>query len=271
MSVSKLSTDELFWENYFTLDEEVILKINDNNEVPGLNNVIVGMNNHCYGLMVLDNEVEFTYQIFYVTFNKQLEGHLLQLSINIPDRDGLVLYFAKYLAQLYVNLDVIDVFNTFQTQSRSFFEHCDFQTISRLDFHDPKKMLSNSMIIAKGKRGIIPMKIIEKTEFYKGFFGNCEFKFSDERVNYVYLMLNKRNNFIKIGRSINPLFREKTLQADEPEIELISFWKVPKRVEKSIQKVFLEKKQRGEWYDLNFNDLRIIKEKMNQFAENGNS
>jgi hypothetical protein len=32
---------------------------------------------------------------------------------------------------------------------------------------------------------------------------------------YIYLMLNKRSGYIKIGRSKRPSFREKTLQADE--------------------------------------------------------
>jgi hypothetical protein len=78
-------------------------------------------------------------------------------------------------------------------------------------------------------------------------------------------MLNKRNGFIKIGKSKWPQFREKTLQADEPEIELITFWEAPATLEKQLHKRFAEQRQRGEWFELTFKDLKSIKDIMNEY------
>ena len=37
-------------------------------------------------------------------------------------------------------------------------------------------------------------------------------------------MKNSRNGLYKIGRSITPLHREKTLQSEEPEIMMVKVW-----------------------------------------------
>lgn len=47
-------------------------------------------------------------------------------------------------------------------------------------------------------------------------------------------MYNYRNDFTKIGRSINPLKREKTLQGEDPELEIIAFWQTDKIYEKIL-------------------------------------
>lgn len=84
-------------------------------------------------------------------------------------------------------------------------------------------------------------------------------------------MLNKRNDFIKIGKSKRPTFREKTLQADEPDIELITHWEAPSILEKQLHRMFEQKRQRGEWFDLNFKDLKQIKELMDDYEKKGSS
>lgn len=48
-------------------------------------------------------------------------------------------------------------------------------------------------------------------------------------LGYVYLMKNSRNGLTKIGHSSNPVFREKTLQAEEPEINLLHSAESPKK------------------------------------------
>ena len=78
-------------------------------------------------------------------------------------------------------------------------------------------------------------------------------------------MFNSRNNLIKIGQSIHPNFREKTLQSQEPEIVVLAIWQAPKMVEKELHKLFHEKRKRGEWFDLDFNDLKEIKTRMEKY------
>lgn len=81
----------------------------------------------------------------------------------------------------------------------------------------------------------------------------------ENRRNYVYLMKNKRNGLYKIGKSHNPKYREKTLHSQEPEIELIEKWEVFSNVEKELHKMFEKKRQRGEWFLLEHQDIELIK------------
>jgi len=47
------------------------------------------------------------------------------------------------------------------------------------------------------------------------------------QLTFVYVILNTRNNLIKIGKSKLPNYREITLQSEEPEIELLFAYAVP--------------------------------------------
>jgi len=81
----------------------------------------------------------------------------------------------------------------------------------------------------------------------------------EPKVGNVYLMLNKRNNFYKIGFTKgNPIFRERTLQAQEPEVELIYRWTGSLIDEKELHKLFENKQERGEWFKLNKDDIQVI-------------
>jgi len=79
-----------------------------------------------------------------------------------------------------------------------------------------------------------------------------------EDQRFLYLIINKRNGLYKIGISINPVKRERTLQAEEPEIEIINIYKGGYQVEKRIHKCFEGKRVRGEWFRLDNNDILII-------------
>lgn len=67
-------------------------------------------------------------------------------------------------------------------------------------------------------------------------------------VTYTYLVKNKRNGLYKIGYSSNPANREKTLQSEEPENEMI--WKTPVNCERELHKKFEKYRKRGEWFEL---------------------
>ena len=76
--------------------------------------------------------------------------------------------------------------------------------------------------------------------------------------NYLtYLMLNNRNGYYKIGKSVNPKFREKTLQSEEPEVELIHV--IYKDVESRLHTMFAGKRLRGEWFALDENEVNSEK------------
>ena len=76
---------------------------------------------------------------------------------------------------------------------------------------------------------------------------------------YIYLMKDKRNGLTKIGYSKFPEFREKTLQSEVPEIEMIYYNFGKLKLEKELHKAFSHKRIRGEWFELNVDDIEQIK------------
>ncbi|MBA4744258.1 MAG: GIY-YIG nuclease family protein [Muricauda sp.] len=82
---------------------------------------------------------------------------------------------------------------------------------------------------------------------------------------FVYLMHDTSNSYYKIGISNSPEYRERTLQSEKPTIEMIASKKFPVRkiaesIEKALHSTYSEKRLRGEWFELNDNDVEHIKE-----------
>tara|TARA_R110002050_G_C8610186_1_gene486439 strand:+ start:49 stop:558 length:510 start_codon:yes stop_codon:yes gene_type:complete len=71
-----------------------------------------------------------------------------------------------------------------------------------------------------------------------------------------YLIKNKRNNLYKIGRSNNPKNREKTLQSEEPLIEIVKTW--DEDIEGKLHIEYNKYRVRGEWFNLNEIQVRYI-------------
>jgi hypothetical protein len=63
-----------------------------------------------------------------------------------------------------------------------------------------------------------------------------------------YILKDKSNDTYKIGCSKNPLQREKTLQSEKPDLELIKVFE--KNHEKELHKKYAEQCVRGEWFKL---------------------
>lgn len=76
---------------------------------------------------------------------------------------------------------------------------------------------------------------------------------------YVYIMIDHNTKYYKIGRSDTPLRREKTLQSEKPTIELIYKFECEYGIEKELHNKFYNKKIRGEWFNLDDNDIDYIK------------
>lgn len=82
---------------------------------------------------------------------------------------------------------------------------------------------------------------------------------------YVYLMIDTTNNFHKIGISNNPRYREHTLQSDKPTIELVAAREYPTQliaeaIEGALHKAYANKRIRGEWFNLDDEDVVNLKE-----------
>jgi len=82
---------------------------------------------------------------------------------------------------------------------------------------------------------------------------------------HVYLMLDSNTGYHKIGISNKPEYREKTLQSEKPTIELIISKSFPSRriarsFEKALHESFNSKNVRGEWFNLDNEEVVQIKE-----------
>jgi hypothetical protein len=252
-----------FSELCFSLDHDNIVQMSNDSSDIYLHNVIVGIENECFGFRLSDNPDRFEYQIFYVNGEHNLRGFLLQMTLDNPNRDNLVFMFSNHLTQEFPDLDAIDAFNTFQQQTRSALEKENYFTMtsSQMEKFEGK----NPSFSIKGKRFEV-ITLIDKVKALREYFGDRHTIELEESENYVYLMLNKRNGFIKIGTSIRPKFRERTLQSQEPEIFLLSIWAAPKAIEKELHKTFLDKRKRGEWFKLQSIDMKTIKDRMAEFT-----
>jgi hypothetical protein len=75
----------------------------------------------------------------------------------------------------------------------------------------------------------------------------------------VYLMKNMANGYYKIGSSQCPIVRERTLQAQEPDIRLLASVNADCAYERTLHQRYARKRVRGEWFALNYGDLLQLK------------
>lgn len=81
---------------------------------------------------------------------------------------------------------------------------------------------------------------------------------------YVYLMHDLSNGYHKIGISKDPQYRERTLQSEKPTIEKVCAKEFPTRqiaeaIEAALHKSYASKRLRGEWFNLDLEDVANIK------------
>ncbi|MCB5186229.1 GIY-YIG nuclease family protein [Methylobacillus gramineus] len=92
---------------------------------------------------------------------------------------------------------------------------------------------------------------------------NTEIKELANEECFVYLMKDIRNGLYKIGISNNPGIREKTLQSEQPKIQLVAAKKYINRkialnIEKALHQTYSHKRKRGEWFHLDYEDIGEI-------------
>lgn len=71
-----------------------------------------------------------------------------------------------------------------------------------------------------------------------------------------YLMKDENTGYVKIGVSINPQLRERTLQSQKPTISLFATTKG--NIERKLHDEYCGKRVRGEWYNLSEHDINDI-------------
>jgi hypothetical protein len=76
------------------------------------------------------------------------------------------------------------------------------------------------------------------------------------RDSKTYIMKDNTTGLYKIGKSIKPKYREKTLQSEKPTIKMIKVFKSD--IESDLHKEFADVRVRGEWFKLNRVQLKRI-------------
>jgi len=126
-----------------------------------------------------------------------------------------------------------------------------------LDGYDYFDLYCDHVILAyyklKEKQDVI--KIIddaynEKIEKYS------EIKQQTVKKQKTYILKDNKTGYYKIGRSANPKHREKTLQAENPNYNLIKVF--DNNIEKELHHKYSRQRLRGEWFNLNEIQLKYI-------------
>lgn len=75
----------------------------------------------------------------------------------------------------------------------------------------------------------------------------------------VYLMHDSTTDYYKIGRSVDPSTRERTLLAQSPTVRLMCYWSDCKHGDESyLHTTFARWRRRGEWFALNESMVEAI-------------
>ncbi len=256
--------DEKFFENCFTLSKEDIVKFDEEDNGP-INNVLIGLAVHCYGVRFYDDRYGLSVKMYYINGQDELKGEIIQLDINDTDYYQLLLRFCIILSDNYKEVNALMAFNTFQQKLRGFLEKQKIVTISSLELRELKG--KGAVLATTNKRGMIKLDFIDQKEFYCDFFNNVSYAPVEKGKDYVYLMVNADTGLIKIGKSKNPIYRERTLHSKEPSVHRIAMWCCDQQVEKDLHKLFSHKRIRGEWFRLTITDLTNLENYMNNLQQ----
>jgi len=256
---------EQFESSYFELNEELIHILNESDQNGQLNNVIIGLNKECYGLRLFENDNEpIIIEIFYVNYNQKLQGNLVRIELDNPNYSLILFRFCAILALKYNDINEIHAYNTFQQQLRTVLEKDGYFTITNIEIEELNKLGSNGTFYNVHYKAIKRIDLIPIVDFYRDFFDDNYKKVHENLKEYVYLMVNIETSLIKIGYSKNPKYREKTLQSQEPQVHLIACWNTKRIVETELHRMFKNERKRGEYFKLDINKLRELKNYMDK-------
>jgi len=252
-----------FRDHYYSLTDSDILELEKLDNGP-LNNVVANINKECFGIAAYQEPKDYTLELFYVTNKEQLTGDLLRLKLSDPDYVQLLFYFCQFLVIKYKDLDTLGSFNTFQLKLRSFLEKEGFFTTTTIEL---KRFEGQDVtMMSSAPKGIKNIVLFDRVDYYRIFFNDSYKKSIDKDKDYIYLMLNNDTALIKIGRSNNPGYRERTLHSKEPVVHMIACWEASKQTETELHKLYKPKRVRGEWFRLNMTDLKKIEQYMSEYV-----
>lgn len=106
--------------------------------------------------------------------------------------------------------------------------------------------------------------VFRKTPFFNACLAKTQASIEESKLKastfntFVYLMEDQRNNLVKIGKSIHPATRERTLQSEEPNVVLRFAIPCDQSMERTLHLEFQEHRVRGEWFKISKTDCVLI-------------
>lgn len=196
--------------------------------------------------------------LFYIGEEEEIKGFQLQFEFKQEDCNDIILFFSWFIAGEFRGENAIFLYNGYIDLLSKYLESIGYSVITKSDLLAlEKKFDEGSLFAANG----VFLRDLKEIDFYRDLFKFNYSSFSVEsEKQYVYLIFNQKNGYFKIGFSKNPLKREKTLQAEEPEIALLKIWKKDMAFEKSLHKRYFKQKVRGECFKLTLTELWELRE-----------
>lgn len=248
-----LDPNNFYSEYCHNITEEDLNAFNVINPTEGLIRFFNRMNDFVIGSFVSEDKKSI--HLFYADCKREFRAFGLPIPIDYEHDNELVLVMSREVIRMNETLDIFNVFNTYQHQRETILEALGYFTL------DPSDIKNKAIAIAG--QTIIPLWKLDRIDFLKKMFQEINSNNDLDPLNYVYLMVDDSTGYVKIGKSINPKFREGTLQSKKPEIHLIAFWSAPSQIEKDLHKKYIHKRIRGEWFHLTIEELDDIKLFMN--------
>lgn len=244
---------EEYYARTFPLDQGKVVEMMKKDS-GAIGNVVRGLSSKCFGLAAEIRE-HHTMDFFCITSAQPQPGLLLRLKFREPRFYDYLLAFSIDCEKEYPFLQALDVYRAFVFYLRQHLESNGYQTVETREL-EAKGVKPEALL------GASPLEVvhsIDKTAFYRDILGYEKIEF-DGLTRYVYLMFDARNDFFKIGESRKPQYRERTLQAKQPEVELLKAWSCDHRIERMLHKKFAAKRvrpqnPRSEWFRLHTGDL----------------
>ncbi len=134
--------------------------------------------------------------------------------------------------------------------------HYNFDVLISLGF---KINSDRGIVFRKSVNSRFKNLISNKKDYLSLFDEMFAYSKSNPEKAYLYLMHEATTGFYKIGVSKKPNVRERTLQSQKPDINMLYHRQYKKKkafsIERKLHKLFSSKRIRGEWFELAHEDL----------------
>lgn len=249
--------EKLFSKKLFSLDIEEIKELGE--KYVEIQNVINGY--HMKAIHLRGGNYNF--ELVYIAENpelKNIEGYELQYKFESQNHADIILTYCSFIVEKFPFENLVRLYNTYIDQMRSIFSQEGIEVVTQADIDQIRSKYGRGGTIAV-KSPCVYLRTFTEKELYRELFSfdYSSFVVEDDK-KYVYLIYSQSNGYFKIGYSKNPIKREQTLQAEEPDISLLKIWEGDRALEKSLHQKYSHLRVRGEWFELTILELFELKE-----------